>query len=374
MKKKYVKRIIKILSILLIVSTVVLFCQNYFFGLNDHNTWRIRNFYLEEKDSLDVVFMGASDVYADISPALAYEEFGFTSYNYAAASSCVNLWKSQINEINRTQNPQYIVIEINGTIYEGDDDLFSNQGLRWYLDGVPYSLNKIETIANSKLEEDALSYYFPFIKYHGEIKDAKKFFRETMYYKNQGYAVLRGFCTQSQIDDRTETQEIDFNKTLPLNKNAEYYLIDFLEYCKKNNINNIIFTRFPHKIIREEMVDRAYRCNQAEKIIESYGYDYINLEKDYLSAGIDYKTDFYDDDHLNVFGARKLTHYWGDLLVNKYGIKGHTLTQEQQNSWEHSVEFTNNYIKLAEERINNGTEGAMSESKYMFDMVSNIAP
>lgn len=359
--KKYIRRTVIIISMLLVICIALGLCQTYLFVLDDHGAWRIRGFYLEDKDSLDVVFMGQSDIYSGICPGKLYEEYGLTSYDYAAASQ-VNLWKSQLIEILKHQSPQYIIIEINGVVYGDDEELDDSLGQRSYLDGLPMSINKIDTLQSLNLTEEPLSYYFPIIKYHGELQNSRRVLRERLYFEKQGFAALRGFNTKTQIDENKDILETDYLKQLPLTTRREKLLVDFLEYCKENKISNIIFTRFPHKIMREEMVDRAYRGNRAEAIIKGYGFDFIHLERDYYDAQIDPNTDFYNDDHLNIYGAQKLTHYWGDLLTTKYGVKKHKLSEKQQREWDYTVDYTNRFLGKAEQRIKDGTKGAFYET------------
>lgn len=79
-KKTVWVRIGKIAALVIPVVLLILL-----FPVNDYDdSVRIRNFYLETPNSLDVVVMGSSEDYAGYSPVLAYEEYGFTSYPYPA--------------------------------------------------------------------------------------------------------------------------------------------------------------------------------------------------------------------------------------------------------------------------------------------------
>ena len=101
-KKLYITRAIKITALLLIVVLFSLVLQSYVLVHYDGNRMRLDGYYLEEKNSLDVVFIGASDIYASFAPGLAYEKFGFTSYSYATASSTAGAAKEQMSAGSRT--------------------------------------------------------------------------------------------------------------------------------------------------------------------------------------------------------------------------------------------------------------------------------
>jgi hypothetical protein len=64
----------------------------------------------------------------------------------------------------------------------------------------------------------------------------------------------------------------------------------------------------------------AQICDYADQNGLSY-YNFIPLCDE---IGIDWSQDTYDVGvHLNVYGAEKLTAYFGKLLVENHGIKGH---------------------------------------------------
>ena len=106
---KYIKRIISILLLFFIIFGVLSYTQVRF----DHNNIRIEGFYREEKNSIDVVFIGASEVYSDYSPVYAYEKFGYTSYNYAVEDNPLPLYKWELDEIYAHQNPKVIIPQRN---------------------------------------------------------------------------------------------------------------------------------------------------------------------------------------------------------------------------------------------------------------------
>ena len=110
------RRIFKWLSLLITVLALVGVIQCLFCGNMDHDRRRLQGFYLEEKDSLDIVFLGASEVFSDFSSAQAYAEYGFTSYPFAVRSNPVFLWKYELEEILKRQSPQLIVVETNGAL------------------------------------------------------------------------------------------------------------------------------------------------------------------------------------------------------------------------------------------------------------------
>ena len=65
-------------------------------------------------------------------------------------------------------------------------------------------------------------------------------------------------------------------------------------------------------------------------------------------VGITITNDFADFEHLNAYGAQKLSSYIGNLVVNQYGIKSDT-TGSELSRWEKSVKRTKKALKMARE-------------------------
>ena len=361
-KRLFIIRVVTIIVIIGIVFLSVCFCENTIFVLNDPTFWRIRNFYKEDKESLDVVIIGSSEVQEGFYSGMAFKEFGITSYPFALDSSSVEIWKSQLNEVNNTQSPQLIVVEISGVLYAEDEKLFSNISLRRYLDNIPFSINKIETIGECVLEDEPLSYIFPIIKYHGQV--SKGSLTESLHYYNAGHAKLRGAIASTKIDNG-DFYDMSSTALDKLNNNAEHMLVDFLEYCKKNQFGNIVFTRFPQKAKDSEDLGLLYRKNSAKEIIAQYGFPFIDCDRESKKIGIDYDKDFYDSHHLNVFGAEKLTFYFSNLFIQHFGVKAHTLKGKQYDDWTESSVLTDEFIKIAKKKTLEGKDEFICENKAL---------
>lgn len=123
------------------------------------------------------------------------------------------------------------------------------------------------------------------------------------------------------------------------------YLKELLSYCNKLGIEHVLLLQPPHET---QAADKS-GLEQIESITREYGYDFLDLSTDYESiAGIDDSHDFADFEHLNAYGAQKLSSYIGNLVVNQYGIKSDT-TGSELSRWEKSVKRTKKALKMARE-------------------------
>ncbi len=375
--RTYRNRVIKIVSLLLAIGVTTWFLQEYMLCNADHNTERIRGFYLEDENSLDVVIVGSSEVYCDYSAALAYEECGFTSYPYSTESNTALNYKAIIEEIKRTQNPQLIVIEINGAIY-GDANLVKDVNLRRVSDNMPLNENKIELVEKNATS-DKIEYYVPFLKYHSSWDNLNNSFwwsLELIKDQVRGYNYLKGIKNRSVIyhpkSKVYRTDEIQSRKMALFNK-ADVAFREFLEYLQGSGFTDdqILFVRFPH-VVTTDNVSRYYRGNTVGDIVREYGFSYISFDSDNPDIGIDTSHDFYNQEHMNIYGQQKFTKYFAKYLQEVYKIKPAKLTEKQKEVWDKTIPYYDAYIKYSDQLINKGEDVQVGENYDIMRQIEQI--
>ena len=363
--KKYFIRTIKITSFLVVFALALLFLQNFVLCHIDHNKLRIDGFYLEDEKSIDVVFTGASELYTGFCPALAYEKFGFTSYPYATASITAGAAITQIKEIERTQDPQLIVIEINPFLYPDDRNDTNEGSIRKYIDPVPLNENKVEYV-KSLNTEDEMEYYLPLIKYHSswsEYPGGVKFLFPLIAQHFRGYTLLKGYKSNTGACEQDNTylnpKLVNDDSEVKLYEPSERQLRELLQYLNDNEIHNVVFFRAPH-LVRQNDYDGFCRSNAAGKIIKEYGFDFINFERD--PKTMNYPPEwFYNVQHLNLYGSENFTQYFGEMLVERYGIKPTELTDKQRSRWQEAQEYYHRFYRCCEDKLSKGIEMEINE-------------
>ena len=365
MKKIYKIRIIKFLALLLPIILAVGLSQHFFFYFVDTNANRIRDFYLEEENSLDVVFIGASDVFTGYAPGYVYDRFGFTSYMYAIDANPSSLYKYQIKEILKTQDPQLIFVEVNG-FFEGDSE--DEARLRQFTENIPMSVNKIEAIWNHSYE-DKLSCLFPVIKYHGDWRNPAdlKYRMKLRLEEDKAPCLLKGVVTCTAVDEEDVWhQEME---PLDLEADQEAFLLELLAFCEQEQLDNVLFVRFPHKPESEYYYEITAQANRVGEIVTEHGFSYLNLEEKCEEIGIDFKKDFYNSGHLNAYGQKKLSEYLGDCIVNKYQITPTVLSKSNREHWELCAKYAEAYFTYAIQKIEEQDTVWITEEKYIMEIL-----
>lgn len=375
MKKLCICRMIKLIALLLPIAFFILFNQTYLFCYYDINVNRLNDFYNEPENSLDVVIMGASDVCTGFAPGYAYDKYGYTSYAYAMDSNPGPLYKAQLKEVLKKQNPGLIIIEIEGFLHDNDENQTDEARLRLFAESIPMSLNKLEAIFQHPYE-DKLSCLFPFIKYHGNWQNTEEL-RYRYVNKSVGFndpARLKNIYTYTMIHDQEPIYDIqnDYTVISDISPMCRDGLIDLLEYCQQEQLDNVVFVRFPHKTIDNISYLKYCQTNGVEEILRQYNYPLLNFERKAEEIGIDYQTDFFDNDHLNVYGQMKMTDYLSKWIINEYQLTPITQTDVNKALWEECAAYTYAYFRTADQYTKEGKDSFIGEDPELMALLDNI--
>lgn len=361
-RRTYRNRAIMIISLVLALAVTLLFLQEFILCNPNHNNERVRGFYLEDKDSLDVIVMGSSEVYCAFAPGLNYQECGFTSYPFATEGNTVRNFKAMYNEILRTQDPKLIVIEINGALYS-DANIERDANLRRVSDNIPLNENKTQLI-DDWVSENKIEYYAPFIKYHGSWDKLGNTFAwsiSLLQDQLRGYTLLKGVKTFNEIY-KTESKvfykdDSALEVRRPLFSEADKNLKEFLDYLDEEGVDKskILFVRFPH-VVTPANLTRYQRGNTIGDTIRRYGYNYVSFEMDDPDIDLDPYNDFYNIEHMNIYGQQKFSKFFAHYLQDNYDITPTDLTAEQRAKWDECVRYYDAYAAYNKEMIESGAE------------------
>lgn len=333
--KLYIKRTISIIILIGLPLIFNIYTQFRF----DVDTQRIEAYYLEEPNSIDVILLGASDVYTGYSPSYAYEKYGYTSYNYAIALNHIDLYISQLKEVYSTQTPKLVLIEITpalGIDKETEDS--KKTTIHRMIDAMPDSSNKNYLIASFDSLEDRMSCYYPFIMYHG-VGNMIETNRNRICFNSKKQNYLKGIYAQIadyEWDNNYQSVIGDNSVCVPPQSCIDK-LNNMIDYCKAERIP-VVFARFPHRITKNKYLRYQYG-NYIKNMIIQRGFDFIDFE-DTVEQRFEYNTDFSDGEHLNGIGQRKLTEYLGQILNEQYGIQRSELSEEAKMKWDDSAMYT----------------------------------
>lgn len=316
MKKKNALRLIEAAVFCLLLLACVLFSAKVV--ERKASVSHLRPF-LNHAEDYDVLFVGDSLVINGIFPMEMWEDYGVAGYNLASYGNTipVTYW-SLMNALDYA-DPQVVVIGIKD-VEKRYKLSGSSSDLHTAFDGYPLSLTKIRAIEDLTDDPDAMDdagvryadmkweYYFTLGKYHDRWSElGKNDFQPEL-------NIQKGANMLVDVAEAEEYEIIDEWEATEENGCGFDYLRKMIETCIDRGIH-VLLVHLPYPAS-----DSAQRhANAVISIADEYGVDYIDFVN--LDQVVDYGTDCYDErNHLNASGAKKVSDYLAQYIVDHYGI------------------------------------------------------
>ena len=305
-------------------------------------TFIMKGFYNEDKNSLDVIFMGNSDSYRGIDPLAMYHEYGFTSYAYVSAGQRVWTGYALFEEAIKYQKPKLILFNTDA-LFQTNQSMTGNYSKSY--DNLRFSINKIKAVFDKNYDvetSERVAKLLPILGYHSRYTELTKDDLKYAFY-NERYALKGMDMVAYRVPYKGDKNYMKDNKrVIELPKSNIEYIDKMYDKCKELGIEFALY----HVPSPESSSYEKYAAVDAyakEKGIKHYE---LNLDID--SIGIDWSTDTSDGgDHLNMFGAEKTSIYLGKLLKEDFNLPDHR-GEDKYKSWD---EDYNTYLDLRKQEI-----------------------
>ena len=275
--------------------------------------------YEEADNTIDVVFLGDSIVYSAVSPLQIWNDHGIPAY--CCSTSAQKLWYSQdmLKKAFKRQSPKIVMMETDSlfTKFNFDDSI----------------MHKAESV-------------LPVLQYHDRWKIlAQNTFeeREEVKVANE-YKGYRLYYLSNPSENLSYMKQKLDNESIPA-RNKSYFK-EIKSYCEEHGAKLILFSCPTTKHWNQA------RHDNAAKFAKEVGVEYLDLNTMQDEINIDWSKDTRDKgDHLNYFGAVKITDYLG-----KYLSSLGTLTDKRNDgayeSWNKAaqqfIKKTSKHIKKAQ--------------------------
>ena len=243
----------------------------------------------EKEDSVDVLVLGDSESYTSVSPMQLWKEQGLSSYVCGQPGQKIQETYFMLKTALQSQSPKVVLMETNL--------MFRDPG-------------PVKNIQSSFAE--TARYHFPLLRFHNLWKlmfDGKK----------PGEAVYKGFSIRSSVDPfdsgdyMKETEEV---QEMP--QAVTFYMEEIMELCRRSGAELFLVSAPSPK-------NYSYRKHNAiENYAKEKGLTYVDLNLKIKELGITWQKDSYDKgDHLNLYGAQKVTRWLGTYLKQNYELTDH---------------------------------------------------
>ena len=265
-------------------------------------TRKIKGFYAEEKNSLDFVFIGSSQMFTSVVPAVLWEEYGITSYDFGANEQPMYLSYYYIKEALKYQDPEAVVLEV--SYCKGLD--YTHEGVHHInLDDLRMGPVKLEAIFDVIPSGERLPYIFELAKYHDTwpslTKEGFRYLVADKHNPYKGYTPsVEGFADGgifneeiAKVTERAELPEFSLN-----------YMKKIISFCEEADVD-LVFLKTPN-----DHIENQPYYNAVADLAEEHGIPYLNLNGE-MAGQL----------HNHVFHAETITKRIGEWLLSLYDVE-----------------------------------------------------
>lgn len=343
--RETILNIIKIITFGFIFLIIFVFLT-YMKKPNSVDLQNITGFYAEERNSLDMVYIGGSAAFVYWEPLKAYEEYGIASYDFGANTIQAEFYEYMIKEILSRQNPELIVIDARAFQYRDIDQPPSSVAYRNVLTGMPFNLNKIQFIEENVpkyLNESTKTYHFDLSLYHtSEGFSSIRRAYEMIFHKYSND--LKGFFFVPKAA-RMKKMTFKTSKIEQVSEETTQILDDLLEYLKTEDVN-VLFVVSPYIETKTEKAN----FNFIEKKVKEAGFGFLDSNEYSKEMNIDYDTDFYNYNHVNIYGADKYTSFLSEYMKSNYNMPDRR-DNSDYSDWDDLLDNWNSLVDATKSEI-----------------------
>lgn len=241
-----------------------------------------KGFLAEPENSLDVVFLGDSEVFSTFIPLRIWENHGIASYNCSTPDQVMYQSYSFLQHVLERQAPKMVILEANAL----------------------YREFTIADVISHTAEE-----LFPYLRYHDRWKtmtgyDFTQNVEFTHLIRDKGYTYRTRAIPASTEGYMTPSDEI-----YPMPVLSTWYFNAIHSLCRERGIPLMVVS------VPSPTNWDYYYHNGVVKLLEGLDVPYIDMNLMPQEIPIDWQTESYDGgDHLNYAGACKVTDYTGQML------------------------------------------------------------
>lgn len=330
--KAGMKNFVKFFTFLLIVAGMMLYLNEVFF-YRDKSVWstdyRMEKYQELPENSVDVLFLGSSNLMSSVNPVQLWKETGIQSYAYCSRAQTFGFTYAYLKDALRTQNPECVVIDAYSVFSEKVVNGLSNTDFHFGINMDNLSAQaKTEILMNHVSKWEWPAYYFPLFKNHNYFKSWENPVDETE-------AVFMGYCFADSkemfekpeySDERSALEDVD-----------GMYLQKIIELCESEGIELFVI-KTPVVYTDEE----HQRLNALKQMCEAYGISFYDMSMDTDEWDFDFGEDMLNYFHNNTSGAVKVTARLGEILSEKYDFSN-SRTRQYADVWASEYERMTEY-------------------------------
>ncbi len=299
------------------------------------STTIVNGFYAEKKNDIDMIVIGSSNSFCTVNPLILYEEYGIAAYDFGSSSQPMHISSLYLKEALKRQKPKVVALEVN--MLTGNSINSKNEAaFRWGFTDIPLSVDKLKCIYQSvdAVDADFFSYVFPIFRYHDRWKELTKL--DYTYFFQDKTNYTKGYQKSQYVSEQAiQLNSYDYDEGEAWIEEASIACLDEMaQLCSKKNVELLLF-----KSPNENW--HRYDTQAVRALAEERGLRFVDYNELYHSGelALDPAADFRDKEHLNDFGAEKVTLHLGAFVRANYHLPDRRDAKKGQNAWDVACQY-----------------------------------
>ena len=280
----------------------------------------------EPEDTVDALFFGSSMVYCDVIPSVIWEETGLRTYVMAGPEQTMPVTYYYVRESCRTQNPQAVVVEVNGLFFpEYTNYTKANIGY------MPWGQNRLLATLHGAEAKEVAGLLMPIFNYHDLLWGALDNGALQAYYDkkmNLTTDPLAGFTLMEKIEPQSEMTVRKYSTDNDAYRKALDYLEKIAQFCREQEIQLVLYAAPAYGRIPEDVYAAMQRDLETIPHAAFFDGNELNFEQ------YDPERDWCDFLHTNATGAVKFSRE----MARQLSALNLNVTEQERDLWQSRVE------------------------------------
>lgn len=278
-----------------------------------------KGFYKEPKNTIETIFVGTSIGVTGVIPTELYEDYGICSYNLCTTRQPTMASYYWIEEAYRLhpETLKTVVFDVSSLRSENTlEESYFHKAFD-YMRMSDVKWRAIKEYADGDTTK-LIEFLIPLAAYHDRWSDLGtndlKYYFEDLDNGQRGYYFSENMYETQAVDHiPVVSSKLDEDAEVALDRFTEEgaeYLERMIAFCKENDIE-LVLTKLP-------TVRWSSRIHKAvQHVADENGIKYVDFNFSPLYDRINYVSPFdcFDDNHMNYYGAHKVTKLLGEYLV-----------------------------------------------------------
>lgn len=279
----------------------------------------------EENKNTDILFLGGSSMSVNIEIGELWKKYGIACYCVGAGGATIDDSYYRLIEAEKRHQSDMVVVEVRGASSAVKNRVKVDYNIN--ASGLDISLNKLNYVNATIKPEQRLNHLLNFPLYHDRYNDVTKWdFLHTSSLGEDDKGTWTVFYDNLYMPELICADDIIEYRALGTRE--EYYLEKIIEYCDVNG-KELLLLKTPDGDRRNNQP--IY--NTVNIIAEAHGVPFLDLNQYDKEIGLTDVDFYYDNQHLNIDGARKCTNFFGNYLKENYNLVDHR-GDEDYMSWD----------------------------------------